>query len=150
MPLIIAALLGLSALLIVVYPLLGLDREQARTAAGADSLTDVAERERIAKLALRDVSFDHSLGNLDEEDFEALRDRYERRALAALKTRYQFEQELDALIDQQLAALRAGEPNAPQEGTRAATAMRPRPAPGANGHTKNTRAPQQPRRRRGV
>lgn len=108
-PLLVAVLLGLSALLIVVYPLLGLDRT-AREALAPEAVSDAAERERLAKQALRDVDFDYRLGNLDENDYASLRDRYERRALAALKTRYDREQELDEQIDRQLAALRAQEP----------------------------------------
>lgn len=108
-PLLIAVLLGLSALLIVIYPLLGLDRA-ARNALAPEAVSDAAERERLAKQALRDVDFDYRLGNLDENDYSSLRDRYERRALAALKTRYEREQELDAQIDQQLAVLRVQEP----------------------------------------
>lgn len=106
MPLLIAALLALSAALVVAYPLLGLDREAALEAEGAAELSGDAERERSAKLALRDVTFDYRLGNLDENDYVALRDRYERRALAAMKTRYDREQALDELIDRQLDALR--------------------------------------------
>ena len=106
MPLVIAVLLGLSGLAIVIFPLLGLDRETAEAEAGGP-IAEVAERERSARDALREVEFDHRLGNLDDSDYQALRDRYERRALAALKTRYQREQELDALIEQQLDALRA-------------------------------------------
>lgn len=105
MPIIIAILLGLSALLIVIYPLLGLDAGAATSAADSDALADVAERERSAKMALRDVDFDYRLGNLEENDYSALRSRYERRALAALRTRYEREQALDRLIDEQLAAL---------------------------------------------
>lgn len=107
MPLLIAVLLGLSAAIIVLYPLLGLDRQIAAESAGSAAISDDTERERSAKLALRDVDFDYRLGNLDEGDYVALRDRYERRALAALKTRYEREQALDALIDSQLDALRA-------------------------------------------
>lgn len=105
MPIVIAILLGLSALLIVIYPLLGLDSAAATGDAGSDALADVAERERSAKMALRDVDFDYRLGNLEENDYEALRTRYEGRALAALRTRYEREQALDRLIDEQLAAM---------------------------------------------
>jgi hypothetical protein len=108
LPLLIAALLGLSGIAIVVYPLLGLEPVRANTA--TEPVADVAEREQVAKRVLRDVDFDYRLGNLDEADYLALRDRYERRALAALKTRYEREQALDALIDEQLAALRSGKP----------------------------------------
>ncbi len=112
MPVLIAVLLGLSALLIVIQPLLGLNRAApaAPAALSPEAASDAAERERLAKQALRDVDFDYRLGNLDEGDYSSLRERYERRALAALKTRYDREQELDALIDRQLAALRAQEP----------------------------------------
>jgi cytochrome c-type biogenesis protein CcmI len=120
-PILIAVLLGLSGLLIVMYPLLGLDREPSDALANSP-FADDAERERSARDALREVEFDHRLGNLDDADYTSLRARYERRALAALKERYQREQELDALIEQQLDALRlqesvvataAGEPSPP-------------------------------------
>ena len=108
MPLLIAVLLGLSGLVVVIYPLLGLDRESA-DASARGPLGDVAERERSARDALREVEFDRRLGNLDDEDYQALRTRYEERALIALKARYQREQELDALIERQLDALRQHE-----------------------------------------
>ncbi len=105
MPLLIAVLLGLSGLLVVMYPLLGLDQESTDTLARGP-LGEVAERELSARDALREVEFDRRLGNLDDEDYQALRARYEERALIALKARYLHEQELDALIEQQLDALR--------------------------------------------
>lgn len=108
MPLLIAVLLGLSGLLIVIYPLLGLDR-QPSDALPTGPIAEDAERERSARDALREVEFDHRLGNLDDADYLSLRSRYERRALAALKERYQREQELDVLIEQQLDALRLQE-----------------------------------------
>jgi hypothetical protein len=116
MPLLIAALLALSAALIVLYPLLGLVREpaaQAATPAMQAPAADAAERERQARQALREVEFDYTLGNLETGDYEELRERYENRALAALKTRYQREQELDALIERRLDALRQSEAAAP-------------------------------------
>lgn len=106
MPLLIAILLGLSGLLVVIYPLLGFEREISDSGASSP-LADVAERERSARDALREVEFDHRLGNLDDSDYQALRARYERRALAALKVRYQREQELEALIERQLDTLRS-------------------------------------------
>jgi len=115
MPLLIAALMALSAALIVLYPLLGLSREAAAQVAPAQ-MADAAERERQARQALREVEFDYTLGNLESDDYEALRGRYEGRALAALKSRYQREQELDAQIERQLDALRqatAAAPTAP-------------------------------------
>jgi len=152
LPLLIAALLGLSGILVVIYPLLGL--EQVRADAAAEPVFEVADRERTAKRALRDVDFDYRLGNLDEEDYCALRQRYERRALAALKTRYEREQALDALIDEQLAALR--DAKRPATGTAATAAATAKPATApvaskahAHGHART--APRSiARRRKGV
>ena len=129
MPLIIAALLGLTAALIVAYPLLGLSRER-RVAASPGALGEAADRERQARQALREVELDYTLGNLDGGDYDALRGRYERRALAALRTRYQREQELDALIERQLDALRVGQrvqlaPAAPATSTPPPASTRP-------------------------
>lgn len=151
MGLIIAALLGLSGLLVVIYPLLGLD-SAARLRRAERELDALNDGERAAKDALRDVEFDYRLGNLDERDYHDLRDHYERRALAALKSRYEREQELDAVIDAQLAALRATNGRA----TRAGASPRVSPAagaatrmPAANGHKPVTRGPGA-RRRKGV
>jgi uncharacterized membrane protein len=129
MPLLIAALLALSAALIVLYPLLGLVREpaaQAATPAMQAPAADAVERERQARQALREVEFDYTLGNLETGDYEELRERYENRALAALKTRYQREQELDAQIERRLDALRQSEAAAPAS---AAPRLPQRPAP---------------------
>jgi hypothetical protein len=138
LPVLIAVLLGLSALLIVIYPLLGLDRT-AREALAPEVISDAAERERLAKQALRDVDFDYRLGNLDEGDYASLRDRYERRALGALKTRYEREQELDAQIDQQLAALRTQEPkkNGQAPATKPRLTASDSPKGGKNGNAGN-------------
>src|SRR5690348_13096176 len=148
MGLIVAALLGLSGLLIVIYPLLGLDAAARRSRAERE-LDALDDGERAAKDALRDVEFDYRLGNLDERDYRDLRDQYERRALAALKSRYERERELDAVIDAQLAALRATNgravPRVAPAGIRSA-------APASNGHQPVkpvTRGPGA-RRRKGV
>lgn len=113
-PLIIAALLGLTAALIVAYPLLSLSRARRESTASAalgevSEMSEVSDRERQARQALREVELDYTLGNLDTGDYDTLRGRYERRALAALRARYQREQALDAQIERQLDALRASQ-----------------------------------------
>lgn len=141
MPLVIAVFLGLSALVVVCYPLLGLEAAPA-VSDRADPLAEVADRETQAKRALREVDFDHRLGNLEDTDYEALRERYEQRALDALRERYEREQELDARIDRELAALRSGQPSSKSAKTRASlNAESPRP------HSAHE---PRPRRRRGV
>ncbi len=106
MPLVVAAVLGLAGLAFVIVPLLGFDRAPD-DAAWPVPAAELADGERLARTALREVEFDHSLGNLDDTDYSALRERYERRALAALKQRYHREQELDARIERELADLRS-------------------------------------------
>lgn len=106
-PLLLAAALGLAALLVVIQPLLAANRAMSETAAVVP-LTEAADSdaERGAKQALLDVELDHRLGNLDEADYGELRERYEERALAALKARYDRERALDARIERELNTLR--------------------------------------------
>lgn len=157
MPLLIAALLALSAALIVLYPLLGLIREpaaQMAAPAGQTPAADAAEREQQARQALREVEFDYTLGNLETGDYEELRERYENRALAALKSRYQREQELDAQIERRLDALRQSEAAAPTSATpqRRPTPAKvapaaPKPAPHARAGASTVRDRRAPRRK---
>ncbi len=66
MPLLIAILLGLAAAVVTLYPLLGLRRTSDISPA---ALSGLAERERLAKDALREVEFDYRLGNLETPDY---------------------------------------------------------------------------------
>jgi hypothetical protein len=104
LPLLLAALLGGCALFIVLAPLLAPDGA-ARAHAVAET-GGLADREALAKQALREVEFDHQLGNLAEDDYRSLRERYMRRALAAMKGRYDRERTLDDVIEEQVRAAR--------------------------------------------
>jgi hypothetical protein len=106
--LLVAALMGLTALALVVYPLLGLDRNGA-DARFSGGVSEITPPESAARQALLDVDFDWRLGNLDQEDYRQLRERYAERALVGLKARYAREQQLDAAIERQLASLRTGD-----------------------------------------
>ena len=79
--------------------------------------TSVTEREQAARSALQEIELDYQLGNISEEDYNTLRERYMRRALVALKLRvdneqdmtettYDRDKELDDLIEEQLRALK--------------------------------------------
>lgn len=103
LPLVLATLLGLAALIVVLGPLF---TASAHAQASDAAATTLAERERAAKAALQDVEFDYQLGNLAEDDYRGLRERYVRRALAALKGRYDREKALDDAIEAQVRALR--------------------------------------------
>lgn len=104
MPLVLAAVLGLAGLLFVLFPLFARVAHSARPSSAA---SEAADGEQLARTALREVEFDHSLGNLEDADYLALRARYEQRALSALKLRYERERALDERIERELAALRA-------------------------------------------
>ncbi len=156
MAIVIAALLGLSALLVVLAPLPMTAHDGIR--AEGTLTSGLAERENAAKAALQDVEFDYQLGNLAEDDYRALRERYTRRALAALKGRYDRERALDDTIEAEVRALNTPETVTPSDGrptsaTGQTPSSRPRPrtvasrgkaartssarrasAPGKNGH----------------
>jgi hypothetical protein len=116
MAILIAALLGLSALVVVIAPLF-LAPPQGNGA--NDAAPSLVERERAARVALHDVEFDYELGNLGEDDYHTLRARYTRRALAALKRRHDSEGTVDAAIEARVRALRAAEGYAGQNGSAA-------------------------------
>lgn len=160
MPLLLVLVLGLLALTFVLAPLF---RARPASAAATVRLNDAIARADEAKQALRDVEFDHQLGNLEERDYEELRAAYERRALGALKTRYEREQTLDALLDCELATTRAqvasetattnNTPSAAQSDTSSSTQPKTatppaRPRPGASSDHQASRGPRA--RRKGV
>jgi hypothetical protein len=64
------------------------------------------DREQAARSALREIELDYQLGNISEGDYRSLRERYVRRALVALKSRFEREQGLDEAIEVQLRQLR--------------------------------------------
>jgi cytochrome c-type biogenesis protein CcmH/NrfG len=104
------AVIGLPALVIVLWPLLraGAGGTDAAPAAAPNRRLELAEEKATTYRALKELSFDHEAGSLSDDDFNALRDRYEARAADLLTT-------LDTL---------GGAP-APRAAERAATASRP-------------------------
>jgi hypothetical protein len=99
----VALALGILALAFVLYPLFRHSSvEPAGASAASDSAIAPVERELAARNALQEVELDFQLGNITEPDYKTLRERYMRRALASLKSRYEREQELDDEIEEQL------------------------------------------------
>lgn len=67
------------------------------------------ENEQSARAAIQEVELDYQLGNISEADYSALRERYLRRALVAMKSRYDHndhDQELDDNIEARLRQMR--------------------------------------------
>jgi hypothetical protein len=149
MALAIAALLGLGAAVLVLYPLLGFTRS---TGSPPARLPESADQARAATGALREIEFDYRLGNLADADYEALRGRYERRALAALRANGTQTRELDELIDRRMEALRADESTKIQaeHSGLARTSSAPGSPTGSAAPGRHTQRPRQPARSSGA
>jgi len=134
LPILIAIVLGILALAFVLYPLykrapaprggagqtqtgqgdqgevLPLSWANKRTnpvdSHESQAESTLADREQAARTALQEIELDYQLGNIAESDYRTLRERYVRRALVALKSRYDREQELDEMIETKLQKLK--------------------------------------------
>lgn len=102
--------IGLPALAVVLWPLLrgGAGGTAASSTAQPDRRLELTEEKASTYRALKELAFDHEAGSLSDDDFRALKDRYEARA-ADLLTK------LDAL----------GGVSAPPAAERATRAPRP-------------------------
>jgi hypothetical protein len=124
LPIIAGVVLALLALAYVLYPIY---RAQAtpsqsgtpkavpeqhsnqyhyQTLAQSQQDASPAGREEAARAALHEVELDYQLGNIEETEYRTLRERYLRRALVAIKSRHDREQELDNAIEEQLRSLK--------------------------------------------
>lgn len=76
------AAIALPALAIALWPLLrgGSGGTTASPAAPPDRRLELSEEKASAYRALKELAFDHEAGSLSDDDFQALRDRYEGRA----------------------------------------------------------------------
>ena len=116
LPALVALLLGILALALVLYPLYRhAPPEVAQQRTSADTATTRAEAEQRARAALKEVELDYQLGNLTGPDYRALRERYTRRAFAAMKSRQQNEDAIDALIEERLRLLKEERATTPEE-----------------------------------
>lgn len=126
-PLLVALLLGVSALAFVLYPLYNnrgyVKAKSSRTpeipspssvwhagdqSIDSSSMVNFSDREQTARAALQEIELDYQLGNLGKADYDSLKERYMRRAILAMKSRQSREQELDALIEAELCRLKEG------------------------------------------
>ena len=110
MAIVVAIALGILSLAFVLYPLYRRRftevQEQPVQTMLAEPTTILNEREQAARTALQEVELDYQLGNISETDYGSLRERYMRRALAALKSRYDREKEIDEEIEEQLRSMK--------------------------------------------
>ena len=112
MPVLVAILLGASALAFVLYPLYRRTSVKIlalATTVPSETESPQAERESAARKALQEIELDFQLGNLAEADYRSLRERYMQRALRALKVRRDREQEIDEMIEVRLKEMKEKE-----------------------------------------
>jgi len=85
---IVIAAIGLPTLAVVLWPLLrgGSGGTVATSEAPPDRRLELAEEKASTYRALNELAFDHESGSLSDDDFQALRDRYEGRAADLLTT----------------------------------------------------------------
>lgn len=109
---ILALILSLAALAAVAYPILAKARTAQPAAVSAQERLDelLAQRD-AAYQALRELSFDHRVGKITDEDFVAFEGNLKHTAASALRALDGFEVEvdgdLDSLIERSVAARRA-------------------------------------------
>ncbi len=110
----VAIALAFLSLAFVLYPLYRRPPDhtpnhatQKSHAPGGDiEVQTLEENEQTARDAVQEVELDYQLGNIEEMDYRSLRERYMQRAMIALKSRYEREQEIDAEIEEQLRKLK--------------------------------------------
>jgi len=80
-PLIVGAVLAVIALVVVLYPLFDDHSAPVRRARKPEGATPSVE----AVQALREIEFDRETGKLSDSDYAALKSRYTREAVAAMR-----------------------------------------------------------------
>jgi len=126
---ILSLILGIAALLAVAYPILAKNRTaQAPSVSAQEKLDELLAQRDAAYQALRELSFDHRVGKITDEDFVAFEANLKHTAADALRALDEFEQaadiDLDAYLERTIsarkAALSAGGHRCPQCGQPAA------------------------------
>ena len=100
----LALIVGIVALLYVVYPLLRSGQRWSDTSPPMEEpettaeLADLLTRQQETYAALRELTLDYQSGALDAPTYQRQRQRYERRALALLKALDRWEARADAAL----------------------------------------------------
>jgi NADH:ubiquinone oxidoreductase subunit E len=103
---VLALLAAAVAIAFAARPLLRRGRPAEAEATAA--ISELVSQRDLAIEDLRELDFDHDLGNLSEKDHEELREQSKRRAVAILKQLQAQEGHIDDEIEQAVAALRGG------------------------------------------
>lgn len=107
---IVAFIVILGAVLAYVgYPLFKKDNLQGAALVNVDPKTEsLLSQKESSILAIKELDFDRQIGNLSEEDYRELVDKYRKRAITLIKDLDTVEKgdDLSQLIDRQVAELR--------------------------------------------
>lgn len=123
----LAALLALVAIGVVAYPIITRGRQLSGDGGGS---TELSEQDKVEELlaqrdaafqALRELSFDHQVGKITDEDFAAFETNLKSSAAASLRALDRWEEEVDRSLGAEeedellarVAALRAGQFHCP-------------------------------------
>ena len=119
--LIVGTLLAIAAMAFVLAPLFSDAAAIPAAARGRDSRAEAQSRGEAAVEALREIEFDRATGKLADSDYTALKARYTKQALTALRAESKGaaidESDVEAAIRRAREA-RASAPACPQHGTR--------------------------------
>jgi hypothetical protein len=87
MVLLIAPILFAAGVLYIAYPLLKEEEESVvRTTNEKNAEDNALQTKSVIIDVLRDIDMDYRMGKLSKQDYEALKDDYESRAVEALQT----------------------------------------------------------------
>jgi hypothetical protein len=99
----LALLATMAAVAFAAWPLV---RRERRAELDAAEVNDLVSQRDLAIEDIRELDFDHDLGNLSEEDHQAMREQSKRRAVGILKQLQAQDSRIDEEIEQAVAALR--------------------------------------------
>ena len=103
----VALLAAAGAIGFVLLPLFRRSGPESR----ANEMSELLSQRDLALDDIRELDFDHDLGNLSEEDHQAMREQSKRHAVAILKQLQTQDSRIDEEIEHAVAALRAESTN---------------------------------------
>ena len=103
----VALLAAAGAIAFVLLPLFRRGSLDGRS----NEMGELLSQRDLALSDIRELDFDHDLGNLSEEDHQAMREQSKRHAVAILKQLQTQDSRIDEEIEQAVAALRAESTN---------------------------------------
>ncbi|MDE0181592.1 MAG: hypothetical protein OXL39_09625 [Caldilineaceae bacterium] len=115
--LLLTGVVSASAIGFVIWPLFR--RPLGHAPVVGEELAELMTRKDAAFQAVRDLAFDHSVGKIEEADFERFNQVLRRRAMALMRQIEEYEPQtvqLEETLEEEIAASRRVEDSASDEG----------------------------------